>query len=72
MKLTRKQNHIQGGMEYDGTDLFIVFSGVRVARRGLPGTPQAKTWVSLEPGWRVLDGKRSIIVEYNGQRAALQ
>ena len=61
-----------GAIEFDGTDLFIVHEGVRIAKRGLPGTPQAKTWVSLEPGWRVLDGKRSIIVEYNGQRAAIQ
>ena len=72
MKLTPKQKHIQGGMEYDGTDIFVVRDGTRIAKRGLPGTPQAKTWVSLEPGWRVLDGERSIIVEYNGQRAAIQ
>jgi hypothetical protein len=31
---------------------------VKIAKRGHPGTPQAKTWVSLEPGWTVRDGKR--------------
>jgi hypothetical protein len=31
--------------------------GVRIAQRGLPGSPQAKTWVSLEPGWKVTDVK---------------
>jgi hypothetical protein len=36
-------------------DLFIVVDGVRVARRGYPNTPQAKTGVSIEPGWEVMD-----------------
>jgi hypothetical protein len=51
-------------------DIFIVRNGVKIAKRGHPGTPQAKTWVSLEPGWRVLDGKGpdgkpELVVEYN-------
>jgi hypothetical protein len=29
----------------DGDDLFIVLDGVRVAKCGLPGTPQAGAWV---------------------------
>jgi hypothetical protein len=37
-------------MECTGDDLFIVFNGVRIAKRGYPDTAQAKTWVSLEPG----------------------
>jgi len=40
-----------------GVDLFIVFDGVKIARRGYPDTPQARTWVSLEPGFQVLDGE---------------
>jgi hypothetical protein len=48
-------------------DLFIVVDGVRVARRGYPGTPQAKTWVSIEPGYEVRDkGKRGLIVRRFG------
>jgi hypothetical protein len=39
----------------DGEDLFVVVNGVKVAKRGRPGTPQANTWVSLGPGWTVLD-----------------
>jgi hypothetical protein len=42
-------------MEGDGRDLFIVVDGVKVAKRGRAGTPQAETWVSIEPGWSVLD-----------------
>ena len=38
----------------DGTGLFVIFDGVKIAKRGPPGTPQAGTWVSLEPGWTVL------------------
>jgi hypothetical protein len=51
----------------DGDDLFIVADGVRIAKRGRPGSAQAKTWVSLEPGWRVLDrSAEEIVVEYSG------
>ena len=58
----------------DRTGLYLILNGVRIAKRGEPDTPQAGTWVSLEPGWRVLDeydkrGKhRCLIVEYNGVR----
>jgi hypothetical protein len=57
-----------------GPDIFVICEGVKIARRGYPGTAQAGTWVSLEPGYRVLDGKRGrqIIIEYNGERAAVQ
>jgi hypothetical protein len=33
-----------------------LFDGVRIAKRGEPGTPQAGTWVSLEPGYEVTGG----------------
>jgi hypothetical protein len=60
--------HPEMEIESDGTDIFIKIAGVRVAKRGHPGTPQAKTWVSIEPGWRALDGPKlkTIVVEYNG------
>jgi hypothetical protein len=40
----------------EGDDLLIVFNGLRIAKRGHPHTPQAKTWVSIEPGWSVFGG----------------
>ena len=57
-------------MEFTGDDAFIVFDGVKIAKRGHPGTAQAKTWVSLQPGWRVLDGPNldSIAIECDGVR----
>jgi hypothetical protein len=56
-----------------GSDIFVVCEGVKIARRGYPGTPQAGTWVSLEPGHRVLDkGKRQIVIEYSDERAVAQ
>ena len=39
----------------DGHDIFVVRNGIKIAKRGHPDTPQAKTWVSLEPGWTVRD-----------------
>jgi hypothetical protein len=57
-------------LDCTGEDIFVVVNGARIARRGYPGTPQAKTWVSLEPGWKVLDGPggKTIAIEYNGTR----
>jgi hypothetical protein len=53
----------------DGTDLFIVAAGVKITKRGRPNTPYAKTWVSLEPGWRVFDDRHSMVVEYKPNKA---
>jgi hypothetical protein len=36
---------------------------LRIAKRGRPGTPQAGTWISLEPGWRVTGGPDEIMIE---------
>ena len=33
--------------------LYLYFAGIKIAERGLPNTPQAKTWIS-EPGWSVM------------------
>ena len=57
-------------LEGDGTDLFVIFDGVRIAKRGHPGTAQGGGWVSLEPGWQVLNGPNlsSFMVEHNGVR----
>jgi hypothetical protein len=56
-------------VQTDGTDLYAVFHGVRIAKRGAKGTPQARTWISLEPGYRVRDeygerGALTIVIEY--------
>ena len=56
-------------VQADGTDLYAVFHGVRIAKRGAKGTPQARTWISLEPSYRVRDeygerGELTIVVEY--------
>src|SRR5215471_16966784 len=42
-------------IETTSTDMFIVFDGKRIAKRGRPGTKQAGTWVPLEPGYMVRD-----------------
>jgi hypothetical protein len=45
--------------------LYVLVDGRRVAQRGKPNTPQAKTWVPLEPGFRVYDdaGRTGIVIE---------
>ena len=47
-------------------NIFVVADGVMIATRGGPGTPQAKTWVSLEPGWKVFDDDGMLVVEHDG------
>ena len=47
----------------DGENIFVVADGIRIAKRGGPGTPQAKTWVSLEPGWKVFDDDGMLVVD---------
>jgi hypothetical protein len=54
--------------------MFVVFDRKRIAKRGQPGTPQAGTWVSLEPGYVVTMERKAggseatLCVEYNGAR----
>ena len=53
-------------VECDGEDIFIVADGLKIAKRGHRETPQAKTWISLEPGYIVREREdgASIEVEY--------
>ena len=41
--------------EITETDIYVVYDGIRIAKRGKPGTAQAETWISLEPGYAVYD-----------------
>jgi hypothetical protein len=53
-------------------DTFVVVDGVRIARRGYPGTSQAGSWVSLEPGWEVVDDGRPEHNRHQTQRRQRQ
>jgi hypothetical protein len=57
-------------IEREGNDIFVVADGIKIAKLGHPGTPQAETWVSLEPGWTVrdCDDGESIEIEYKRHR----
>jgi len=61
---------MQVSIECEGSDIFVVADGIKIAKLGHPGTPQANIWVSLEPGWtvRACDDGDSIEVEYKRQR----
>jgi hypothetical protein len=53
----------------EGGEIFVIFDGVKIARRGHPGTLQGRTWVSLEPGFVVHGGTEAdpdLVVERNG------
>jgi hypothetical protein len=55
-------------IESDGSDIFFVLEGKRIAKRGRPGTPHHKRWIPLEPGFTVHDSADlgEIIVERDG------
>lgn len=55
-------------IEGTGSDIFVVFDGVRIAKRARPGTRQAGTWISLQPGFVVHSNAdhSEITVERNG------
>ena len=54
----------------DGTDFFVSVDGVKIAKRGQPGTPQAGTWIPLEPGWTVRSsmGHSEVEIGHDGVR----
>jgi hypothetical protein len=37
--------------------IYLLIDGVRVAHRGHPGTPNARTWVSLDPRYAFRDNE---------------
>src|SRR5580693_600188 len=51
-------------------DMFLMVDGLKIARRGYPDTPEAGTWVPIEPGWEVKDvlGGNLGQVHQSGQR----
>jgi len=55
----------EASIESDGIDVFVVY----VAKRGQPNSPQAGAWVSLEPGFRVLDKDypAKLVIERDGK-----
>jgi hypothetical protein len=59
-------------MEEDEDDMFVIVNGVLVAKRSKTGTPEAGTWVSLEPGWIVTSvqhhDRTEISIAYDGRR----
>jgi hypothetical protein len=59
--------------ELAGEDLFVQVSGRRVAKRGKRGTPEARTWISLDPGITVRDvDENSLVVQFTGLSVVVQ
>jgi hypothetical protein len=60
----------QAAIESDGINVFVVYNGVRIAKRSHSGTPLAGTWVSLdEAGYTVRDKgyPQELVVECEGK-----
>jgi hypothetical protein len=59
----------EASVESDGINVFVIYDGKRIAERGRPHTPQAGTWVSIEPGYTVWAKgyPRELVIEYGGK-----
>jgi hypothetical protein len=53
----------------DGENIFVFIDGVKIAKRGLPGKPQADTWIMLKPGWMVRDVKGGTAIQVSYEHA---
>jgi hypothetical protein len=51
-------------------ELYIAFNGKLIARRGYPGSPQARTWVSMEPDFEVTMEGGDLVIVQDGERVA--
>ena len=52
----------------DGEDTFVVADGMTIAKRGRSGTPQAGTWISLEPTVSFNKDQSELLVKYEEVR----
>jgi hypothetical protein len=53
--------------EQEEGEFYLVVDGVRIAKRGQPGTSQAGTWISLVPGWEVGGTIGRIIITHDSK-----
>ena len=61
-------------VEATGKNIFVFIDGAKVAKRGHPGTAQAGTWVSLEPGFEVFSNAHpsEITITHDGEAVTVQ
>lgn len=59
-------------IEFNGEALFVIVDGLKIAKRGEPGTKHAGTWISIEPGWIVRDADSGGAIEVEYHDAGLQ
>jgi hypothetical protein len=55
----------------ENNDIVVLVEGMKIAKRGLPHTPQAETWIMLEPGWTVRDVNGGQAIEVSYERAPI-
>jgi hypothetical protein len=55
----------------ENNDIVVLVEGMKIAKRGLPDTPQAETWIMLEPGWIVRDVAGGNAIEVSYERAPI-
>jgi ethanolamine utilization cobalamin adenosyltransferase len=50
-------------------DIFVFLDDMKIAKRGKDGTPQADSWVVLEPGFSVVDSAdlTKLVIEFDGK-----
>jgi hypothetical protein len=66
--MAKKAKHPPAWIECDGRNLFVVYDGLRIAKR------ENRQWISLEPGFVVTSppDHESITITYHGELARRQ
>jgi hypothetical protein len=64
--------HVPASQSATGSDeIYVVFNGKRIAKRGSPGTPRAGTWLPIEPGFQVAVDGAELIVMHDTKHASV-
>jgi hypothetical protein len=50
-------------------NIFVLLDDMKIAKRGKDGTPQADSWVVLEPGFSVVDSAdlTKLVIKFGGE-----
>ncbi len=58
-------------LHHEGSDIFVIVDGVKIAKRTALAAAYAGIWIMLEPGWIVRDAERGTGVEVRFEGARI-
>lgn len=55
---------------HDGPEMFVLLDGLKIAKRGQPGSEWAGQWISVEPGYLLIDSADRFEIHVKYERPA--